>query len=546
VEEYGGFWIITSSASANTLNSQQHASKHPLQVEMDLLGDIGQEDQLTSTRAENAVLRQKVAELKLSVQNLTLEKAALQAEVEEYRVAAASVTAANTINPSTPTEQLSALSLKPPSGVTTVESNHDVVRQSSGRATANANAYCSVPEMVWTNVHDAVNPVCVTLSTDATLVIVGAANGALTVMQWGGYGSHQDANAKDAPLFMEGLGQNSDCNVKKYSATVVLDAPVVSVASVDIRRGVVVIAAGLMNGRVVLVTVSTRLVLTLSVQDSSLSQPPRHSKYVTALAWGNSLHNDTVWLASSSADGTIHVSTVVPQSRENDEDDDAMMTQIAATHCKSLHFDEAVPCLCWCQGTIYAYVRGTPHLTCIQLPTDSSSSLQDYVITKLHLNAHPLDDHVSFAVLQLQPSPNGRFLAAATDANRHVIIDVSLPQASRIVQNLYDHDADAYSSPKVAWSTNGLYLYSNTQHDARLLVYEIASGRVVATLNDMATTPSSAPNATASTAAVVASLPVHVRPIKDLYSATTQTNMVVTISFDRNLVAWFPPPHLTE
>jgi hypothetical protein len=329
---------------------------------------------------------------------------------------------------------------------------------------------------------------------------------------------------------------------------------------VDIQR-CVVIAAGLMNGRVVLVTVSTRPTLTLSVQEVavSLSPPPRHSKYVTALAWStntnsnsnnSNLYNDAVWLASGSADGTIHVSTVQQSTVEHNDDDDddhddddTRITRVTATHCKSLHFDEAVLCLCWCHGTIYAYVRGTPHLARIQIPTEKSSSSsspsQDYVITKFHLNAHPLDDHVSFAVLNLQPSPNGRFLAAATDANRHVIVDVSL---QRIVQNLYDHDADAYSSPKVVWSTNGLYLYSNTQHDARLLVYEIASGRVVATLNNSA--PSSAPTtATTSTATTTTtpSSPVHVRPIKDLYSATTQTNMVVTVSFDRNLVAWFTP-----
>jgi WD40 repeat protein len=497
---------------------------------MDLLGDIGQEDQLTSARAENAVLRQKVAELKLSVQNLTLEKAALQAEVEEYR-AAASATATT---PTVPTEQLSALSLKPPPGAIAAELSHDVVRQSAG--SVNAKEYCSVPEMVWTNVHDAVNPVCVTLSTDATLVIVGAANGALTVLQWGGYCK---PNANDAPLVIEGLGQN-DNDMKKYSATVVLEAPVVSVATVDIQR-CVVIAAGLMNGRVVLLTVSTRPSLTLSVQEE-VSLPPRHSKYVTALAWGNSSSSSssidaTVWLASSSADGTIHVSTV-QQSTMARDDDDATTTRVTATHCKSLHFDEAVPCLCWCQGTIYAYVRGTPHLTCVQVFTDVSSS-QDYVVTKLHLNAHPLDDHVSFAVLQLQPSPNGRFLAAATDSNRHMVIDLSL---QRIVQNLYDHDADGYSSPKVAWSTNGLYLYSNTQHDARLLVYEVASGRVVATLNTSDTQPSGDKTSTTQTTAKsTAPPPVHVRPIKDLYSATTQTNMVVSISFDRNLVAWFPP-----
>ncbi len=49
---------------------------------MDLLGDIGRDDQLTSAREENAVLRAKVKELTVRVVELKVENEALRAEVE--------------------------------------------------------------------------------------------------------------------------------------------------------------------------------------------------------------------------------------------------------------------------------------------------------------------------------------------------------------------------------------------------------------------------------------------------------------------------------
>ena len=44
---------------------------------MDLLGDLGQEDQLISTRAENKVLQEKVKELTVRVHELKCENEAV-------------------------------------------------------------------------------------------------------------------------------------------------------------------------------------------------------------------------------------------------------------------------------------------------------------------------------------------------------------------------------------------------------------------------------------------------------------------------------------
>ena len=52
---------------------------------MDLLGDIGHADQLTSTREENKVLQAKVKELTVRVHELKAENATLKAEVEGWR-----------------------------------------------------------------------------------------------------------------------------------------------------------------------------------------------------------------------------------------------------------------------------------------------------------------------------------------------------------------------------------------------------------------------------------------------------------------------------
>jgi len=48
--------------------------------------------------------------------------------------------------------------------------------------------------------------------------------------------------------------------------------------------------------------------------------------------------------------------------------------------------------------------------------------------------ANKFDDFVSFSILSLKPSPNGKFLAAATDTSRQIIFESG---TSNIVRDLY-------------------------------------------------------------------------------------------------------------
>ena len=47
---------------------------------------------------------------------------------------------------------------------------------------------------------------------------------------------------------------------------------------------------------------------------------------------------------------------------------------------------------------------------------------------------HQHDDFVSFAILSLVPSPDGKYLGAATDTSRNIIFEA---KSSKIVRDLY-------------------------------------------------------------------------------------------------------------
>ena len=86
------------------------------------------------------------------------------------------------------------------------------------------------------------------------------------------------------------------------------------------------------------------------------------------------------------------------------------------------------------------------------------------------------DDHVSFAVMHLSVSPNGKYLVCATDASRNIIMEVG---SAKILRNLYGHKNDGFSQPKAVWSCNGQYIYGNTQDDNSIIVWDIASSSIV-------------------------------------------------------------------
>lgn len=145
------------------------------------------------------------------------------------------------------------------------------------------------------------------------------------------------------------------------------------------------------------------------------------------------------------------------------------------------------------------------------------------------------DEHVSFAVLSIQASPNGgKYLALATDMSRNIIIETG---TDRIVRNLYGHKNDGFSNPKVAWSSNGSvriiikllclfssllapltscllqYLYGNSQDENCIFVWDIASSSLVRKLNG------------------------HTGLVRDIYSSPN-SDTVATVSFDRTAKVW--------
>jgi WD40 repeat protein len=120
------------------------------------------------------------------------------------------------------------------------------------------------------------------------------------------------------------------------------------------------------------------------------------------------------------------------------------------------------------------------------------------------------DNHVSFAVMHLAPSPNGKYICAATDTSRNIILQV---QTSNIIRDLYGHKNDGYSQPRIAWSCNGQYIFGNTQDDGSICVWDIASGKIVTKLEG------------------------HGSPIRDVFSSKV-TDTVVTASFDKCVKVW--------
>ena len=67
---------------------------------------------------------------------------------------------------------------------------------------------------------------------------------------------------------------------------------------------------------------------------------------------------------------------------------------------------------------------------------------------RISLNANDWDTHCSFAVLDMAVSPDGKYLACATDANKHIIYPL---HGNEHVKVLVGHTADEYANARIAW-----------------------------------------------------------------------------------------------
>jgi WD40 repeat protein len=114
--------------------------------------------------------------------------------------------------------------------------------------------------------------------------------------------------------------------------------------------------------------------------------------------------------------------------------------------------------------------------------------------------------------MSLHPSPieGGKYLAAATDTSRNIIFEAG---THRQIRNLYGHQNDSYSNAKVAWSSNGQYLFGNTQEDSSICVWDVASS------------------------AIVRRSPGHEGSIRDIFSSA-YSDTLATVSFDKTVKIW--------
>lgn len=465
---------------------------------MDLLGDIGNADQLTSgkvrmsvcfaifknlfflafpclfherielllisrkpllhaARAENTVLQQRVQELTARVKVLQIENESLKAEIEIYRN-------------ETPIPSFSQLALGKQANIR-VSSNPTI---DAAFVKAGEGIYPNHPEIVLNNVHGPSNPLCCSLNADNTILATGGADGVLSLMHWGSvYTSSAEETVRAAA---------------RYS----LGTPVVCVAFSTISKNIV--AAACMDGKVYLVDSKAAAVsLNGSSNQTLVVAPKTHGKYVKRMAW--SCHEPI--LATASANGSVHIYRITPPT--------AFEPAISIQFVTSLHWNDPVEtCLFLPNYKFICHVRGTPFL---QYFNESTFELEKQV----NLNADGSgthDLHVSFTIMDLQLSPNQQYLAAATDANRNMVLDLD----GAIVRNLYGHAADGYSTPKIVWA-NDSYVMGNTQDQAAVCVWDVASSQLVERLT----------------------LP-HTQPIRAICSSGL--NFVVTTSFDKQTCFW--------
>ena len=419
-------------------------------------------------RAENAVLKKKVEELSARVKVLTVENESLKAEVEIYRAEAA-------------LPNFSNLALGKSDSA--MDEDADTNNMADDFVRAGDGVYAKENEFTFRNVQDSANPLCCVLSPDDVMLAVGGANGRLALCPWGAvYGASETPESVVAKAVQLELG-----------------APVISCAFAHSLRGV--LAAGCMDGSVHLIHYQSLHGGKIEAKLLSLPKAQHHRKYVRTVAWSPT----SSLFASSSADGTIRIHKVDLQGGMVDDD-----IEFEAVPVTSLHLEGAVEAMVFSKEFLICYNRGTPHLSYFEVS-------ENFKQTKINLNAGETgtanhSDHVSYTIMDLAIFDD-KYLAAATDASRIIVMDL---RTGKQIRNLYGHQNDEYSQPKLAWSSNGAYIYGNSQHESVLYVWDVASSQMVQKLEG------------------------HGQPIRTIHSSNSD-NLVVTSGFDKDVKFWFAP-----
>eukprot|EP00752_Nemacystus_decipiens_P014772 g13151.t1 len=172
-----------------------------------------------------------------------------------------------------------------------------------------------------------------------------------------------------------------------------------------------------------------------------------------------------------------------------------------------LYFPEAVESAEFVRGEggaleLVVSARGQPHLTYIDVET-----LQQ---RRVSLNEKEWDTHVSFTVMSMAASADGKYLLAATDKSRNILWRAG---TNTRVRTLLGHTTDDYFQPRVQWDPSGMFSFCNSSGDHDLHVHCLASGRVVERLKG------------------------HGAVIRDIHHDPSR-KMMLTASYDKTVKVW--------
>ncbi|KAG5182397.1 WD40-repeat-containing domain protein [Tribonema minus] len=196
-----------------------------------------------------------------------------------------------------------------------------------------------------------------------------------------------------------------------------------------------------------------------------------HAKYVVCARWSR----DGALLATASHDKTVALYSTAAAAADGDG---AAAAAAPLRLVTKLYFPEAVEAVEFVGGgasgdpqRLMVASREQPHLVYVDLVDGAG-----YAQARVSVNANAWDAHVSFSVLGLAASPDGRYVLAATDRARTIVYRAG---HNAHIRTLVGHAADAYFQPRAAWSPSGLTAFCNSQDARGVVAYCVAGARVV-------------------------------------------------------------------